>query len=42
MKKLLLIGCCLWMGVAGSSAQDLDSLYAQSMLHNGVEAPDTD
>ena len=40
MKKLLLIVYSLLMGTLFVQAQDLDSLYAQSMLRNGMEAPD--
>ena len=33
----IFLGCWIAMPAV---AQDLDSLYAQDMLHNGAEAPD--
>jgi thiol-disulfide isomerase/thioredoxin len=40
MKKLLLMAYALLAGTLTGLAQDLDSLYAQSMLKNGMVAPD--
>lgn len=40
MKKLLLMVYALLAGTLTGLAQDLDSLYAQSMLKNGMVAPD--
>ncbi len=40
MKKLLLTAYALLAGTLTGLAQDLDSLYAQSMLKNGMVAPD--
>lgn len=40
MKKLLLIAYGLLIWTMTGQAQDLDSLYAQSMLKNGMVAPD--
>lgn len=40
MKKLLLMTYALLAGTLTGLAQDLDSLYAQSMLKNGMVAPD--
>ena len=40
MKKLLLMAYALLAGTLTGLAQDLDSLYAQSMLRNGMVAPD--
>ncbi|MBR1469443.1 MAG: redoxin domain-containing protein [Prevotella sp.] len=40
MRNLILLFYLLHFMVLPTSAQDLDSLYAQSMLHNGIEAPD--
>ena len=40
MKKLLLMAYALLAGTLTGLAQDLDSLYTQSMLKNGMVAPD--
>ena len=40
MKKLLLMAYALLAGTLTGQAQDLDSLYTQSMLKNGMVAPD--
>lgn len=40
MKKLLLMTYALLAGTLTGLAQDLDSLYTQSMLKNGMVAPD--
>ena len=40
MKKLLLMAYALLAGMLTGLAQDLDSIYTQSMLKNGMVAPD--